>query len=195
MLRTIRLYGELGKRYGRVHKAHVSSVSEALQYLKANFKGFVEYVVDSDKRIAGYEVWDSKYNCDGVRDDFVKQGDGDIKIIPRISGSGAVARIIAGVVLIVVGCMLAPATGGSSMTLASYGSAMMIGMGASLVLGGVIELLSPKSKLSSSTDSSQSYLFTGATNSNKSDDPIMIGYGEYLVGSHVISATITTEDI
>lgn len=196
-LRTIKLYGALGKKFGKVHQAHVESVGEAIRFLSANFKDFAPYVSGKRPRLAGYEVWDGKYNLGPDAADFQQLGSGDIKIIPRAKGSGAVARIIVGVILIVVGVLLAPTTGGGSLQLSAYGSAMMIGMGASLVLGGVIELLSPKSNLANQSiaDSQESYIFSGATNSAKIGNPVAIGYGKMTVGSQVISGTITTHDI
>lgn len=196
MLRKIRLYGELGKKFGRVHEADINSVGEALRYLDANFKGFLKHIVDSSSRVAGYEVWDGSNACNAEVEDFKREGSKDIKIIPRISGAGAGARIIGGIVLMVVGYLLTPVSGGTSLSLASKGAFMLMASGASLVIGGVIELLSPKSNISNSaTESSESYIFSGAMNSTKQGNPVTIGYGEYVTGSQVISATITTEDI
>lgn len=196
MLRKIRLYGELGKKFGRVHEADINSVGEALRYLDANFKGFLKHIVDSSSRVAGYEVWDGSNACNAEVEDFKREGSKDIKIIPRISGAGAAGRIIGGIVLMVVGYLLTPVSGGSSLSLSSTGASMLMAAGASLVIGGVIELLSPKSNISNSaTESSESYTFSGAMNSTKQGNPVMIGYGEYVAGSQVISATITTEDI
>jgi predicted phage tail protein len=195
-LRTIKLYGALGKKFGKEHQAHVESVGEAIRFLSANFKDFGKYIVSGSPRLAGYEVWDGKYNLAPEAEDFNKLGDGVIKIIPRARGSGAGARIILGAVLMVVGYIFTPVTAGGSLVLSSWGG-MMMGMGASLVLGGVIELLSPKSNLSaqSAADSQESYIFSGATNSSKIGNPVAIGYGKMTVGSQVISGTITTHDI
>lgn|GEM_PF-1150655 len=33
-LRTIRLYGKLGTKYGRIHKLYISSTSEAIRALR-----------------------------------------------------------------------------------------------------------------------------------------------------------------
>lgn len=183
MLRTIKLYGELGKKFGRVHKAHVESVAEAIKYFCANFKDFRQHLIDSETRIAGYEVWDGKYNVSESKEDIHKHGTQEIRIIPRINGSGAAGRIIAGVVLLVVAYFL--------------GSSEIARVGIALIVGGVAELLSPKPHTSSdsSTDTNNSYIFSGATNSTKQGNPVAIGYGKMLVGSQVISASITTQDI
>ena len=193
MTRTLRLGGELGEKFGKVHRnLHITTVGEAIRYLSANFHGFSSYM-NNDKQTM-YEVWDGEYNCDVTAEEFSMQGSKDIKITPHIAGAGAGARIVLGAVLMVVGWIFTPVTGGVSLGLSSWGG-MMMGIGASLVLGGVIELLSPKSSLSStSTDSSESYLFSGAKNDTQQGAGIYVGYGEMEVGSQVISATITTKD-
>lgn len=189
MTRTLRLGGELGEKFGKVHRnLHITTVGEAIRYLSANFPGFSSYM-NNDKQTM-YEVWDGEYNCDVTAEEFSMQGSKDIKITPHIAGAGAAARIVAGIVIIAVAWWnpFGWAAGGAMMTTA-------YGMGASLVLGGVIELLSPKSSLSSSsTDSSESYLFSGAKNDTQQGAGIYVGYGEMEVGSQVISATITTKD-
>lgn len=200
MLRTIKLYGELGKKFGRTHQADINSVGEALRFLDANYKGFKKHIADSFDKVAGYEIWDGNYNLDENIEDFIRQGDKPIKIIPRIAGAGAGARIVAGAVLMIVGYALSGWTGGASLGLSSKGVALMasttMAMGASLVLGGVIQLLTPKSNLSNSaTESEGSYIFSGAMNSTKLGNAVIIGYGEHIVGSQVLSATITTEDV
>lgn len=195
MLRTIKLYGELGKKFGRTHQADISSVGEALRFLDANYKGFKKHIADSFDKVAGYEIWDGNYNLDENVEDFIRQGDKPIKIIPRIAGAGAGARIVAGAVLMVVGYALSVWSGGSSLAVSQAGATMMAA-GASLVLGGIIQLLTPKSNLSNSaTDSEGSYIFNGAMNSTKLGNAVIIGYGEHIVGSQVLSATITTEDV
>lgn len=188
-LRKIKLYGALGKKFGKVHEAHVESVGEAIRFLSANYKEFAKYIVNN-KRVAGYEVWDGQYNLGEEKEGFVKLGDGEIKIIPRARGSSAAGRILAGIVIIAAAYF----TWGASL---AGGAGMAYGMGASLVLGGVIELLSPKPNLStnSTADTSESYIFNGATNSTRMGNPVFIGYGEMKVGSQVISKTVTTHDI
>ena len=200
MLRTIKLYGELGKKFGRTHQADINSVGEALRFLDANYKGFKKHIADSIDKVAGYEIWDGNYNLDETVEDFIRQGDKPIKIIPRIAGAGAGARIVAGAVLMVVGYALSGWTGGASLGLSEKGVALMastvMAAGASLVLGGIIQLIAPKSNLSTSaTESEGSYIFNGAMNSTKLGNAVIIGYGEHICGSQVLSATITTEDV
>lgn len=193
MIRTIRLYGELGKKYGRVHRLHVSSPAEAVRLLCANYKDMRQHIVDSDG-IVGYEVWDGKLNLNGDNPaTFHKQGDGSIKIIPRVHGAGNVGKIIAGVALIVLS-IIQPEFLPLSQTLWSG----MFSFGASLVLGGVIGMMTKTasgSSIESTEDNTQSYLFSGALNTTKQGNPVYIAYGTHLLGSQVISASLTTTDV
>lgn len=193
MIRTIRLYGELGKKFGRVHKLHVASVGEAIRALSANFKEFRQHLIDSDKRLAGYEVWSGKENLSDDEKEYSVHSNQDIKIIPRVRGSGAAARIVVGVVLVAVALY----TGQAQLGATAF--QMMISMGASLVMGGIAELLSKSAgvsdALSSSSVNSDSYIFSGPQNTMRQGNPVAVGYGEMIIGSQVISATLTVADI
>jgi predicted phage tail protein len=72
-----------------------------------------------------------------------------------------------------------------------------LGIGASLVLGGVSQLLmpTPQTNLASEKDprSAESYSFSGIQNVSRQGMPVPIGYGECIVGSIVITAGLTSE--
>ena len=194
-MRTIKLYGELGELYGKEYRFNVTSVREALALLLANFPSLKQYLIDQDKKIAGYEVWDGKEALsEEDKNGFFKQGLADIKIIPVVQGGGAAARIIAGAVLVVVGAL------GSTVFSWAGGATWgpwAVKFGAVLILGGVCELLSPKpnTKTSDPTSNADSYLFSGAMNSSKQGNAVALGYGKMIVGSQVGSASITITDI
>ena len=68
-------------------------------------------------------------------------------------------------------------------------------MGASLIMGGVIELLTPQQKVTSSGDSADntpSYNFNGPVNTTAQGHPVPLAYGEVMTGSAVISAGVVT---
>jgi hypothetical protein len=72
---------------------------------------------------------------------------------------------------------------------------LAFGVGASLVLGGVAQLLTPTTKLEADTnDPRKSFSFSGIQNVARQGVPVPIVYGECLVGSIVISAGINTEE-
>lgn len=49
-LTTIRLYGALGARFGRVHKLAVQTSAEAVKALCINFDGLEDYLMNAKKR-------------------------------------------------------------------------------------------------------------------------------------------------
>lgn len=189
MLRTIKVYGSLAKFLGkRKFKAEISSVAEAVRFLLANFPGLEAHMSEPDRY---YKVLVDEQELSEEEIPY-PVGSQTIKIVPVVAGAGAVGRIIAGVALIAVG-ILVPAIG-------AIGVSLLIGVGASLVLGGVAQLLSPVPQVNnpgkdSDKDPRKSYSFSGIQNTSRQGVPVPIVYGETLVGSVVISAGIDTVQI
>jgi predicted phage tail protein len=120
----------------------------------------------------------------------------DIKIVPVVAGAGAVGRILAGVALIALSFAIIPL----GIAAAGSGIATMVGgIGASLVLGGVAQLLTPAPQIpsgfNSEKDPRKSYSFSGVQNTSRQGVPVPIVYGETLVGAVVISAGIDTVQV
>ena len=188
-MRKVLLYGELGDKYGKEFDMEIKTLRQALSLLSANFKDFKKHLIDSDTRLAGYEVWCGDRNIEGKEEDFIMQGEGDIKIIPVVKGAGAAVRIVIGIILVVVGTCTSW-LGGLGVPVAM--------MGASMIVGGVAELLTKKPKTTTdSTDSTDtsSYMFSGDDNAVKQGNAIPVGYGKFLVGSNVISQEVTISEI
>jgi len=73
----------------------------------------------------------------------------------------------------------------------------MMMMGASLALGGVIQMLSPQAgglKMSAPPENQPSYAFGSARNTTASGNPVPLCYGNRRVGGAIISAAIYAED-
>jgi predicted phage tail protein len=108
-----------------------------------------------------------------------------------MAGAGAVGRIIAGAVLVAVG-LFVPGIG-------ALGVQLIVGVGASLILGGVAQLLTPVPTMNTGKDSEKdprkSYSFSGIQQTSRQGVPVPIVYGETLVGSVVISAGIDTVQV
>lgn len=193
-LQTIKLYGELGARFGRTHHLAVSSAAEAVRALGAMHPGFDKYLINSADRNVGYSVFYGKSNLtkEQLHDPC---GHDEIRIAPMIMGSknGGIFNIILGVILIVVGGII---TGLSYGWAAPLGNAM-IAMGWGMVVGGVAQLLTPTPKGRSAKDKPDnmpSYAFSGAVNTQAQGNPVPVLYGELIVGSAVINASIDAQD-
>jgi len=189
MLRTIRIYGRLAKFLKRrKFEAEVSSAAEAVRFLLSNFPQLEQHMVDQHYRVS---VGSYDLAVDELHDPAGLQ---EIKIVPVVAGAGAVGRIIAGVALLAIG-FLVPGIG-------ALGVQLLVGVGASLVLGGVAQLLTPVPRTvppgsTSDTvkDPRKSYSFSGIQNTSRQGLPVPIVYGETLVGSVVISAGIDTVQV
>lgn len=201
-LKTVRLYGKLGTRFGRVHRLAVASAAEAVRALCAIRPGFEKELMTSRDRGIGYAVFLGKRNI--AEDEMLHPaGREEIRIAPVLQGSGrgGLFQTILGAAMMVFAMW---AAGGFS-SLASLSSTLAtegwIGatalMGMSLMLGGVMQLLSPQMKGLSARDSVEngaSYNFNGAVNTTAQGNPVPLGYGRMIVGSAVISAGIYAMD-
>jgi predicted phage tail protein len=195
MLRKIKLYGKLAKFIGkRVLHADVATAAEAVRFLVTNWPKLEKHMADQYYRVS---VGTYDLSLDEIHDPAGQQV---IKIIPVVAGAGAVARILLGAALI-VGAFF---TGGATIGLFGLAaplavSSVLLGVGGSLVLGGVAQLLSPVPKIPTGSDSQQdprkSFSFSGIQNTSRQGIPVPIVYGETLVGSVVISAGIDTVQV
>jgi predicted phage tail protein len=190
MLRKIKLYGRLAKFIGkRVLEADVSSAAEAVRFLLANWPELERHMADQHYRVS---LGDYDLVEDELHDPAGKQ---PIKIVPVVTGAGAVGRIIAGAALIVASIFIP----GTALIFGTALKGLVLGIGTSLALGGVAQLLTPTPTLSLGTDSPndprKSYSFSGIQNTSRQGTPVPIIYGEMLVGSVVISAGIDVDQV
>lgn len=189
-LTTIRLYGKLGVAFGRVHRMAVGSAAEAVRALCCQLPGFERYLNESKDNGFGFAVFYDKASLE--KKDLRNPSFGEeIRIAPVLFGSknGGWVQILIGAVLVVVGFLLSPVTGGVSLILVDIGIAMAI--------GGVMQLLAPSPKGVSARDRPEnqpSYAFNGPINTQAQGNPVQVVYGECIVGSAVLSAGITAED-
>lgn len=216
-MRTIRLYGHLGKKFGRIHKFDVKTPAEAIRALKANYPGFEQYVIEHN--LPGYKITTGGENR-SEPEMLQYPANKDIKIIPVIQGSGGSwGMVIIGVVMIAAAIALpyaAPflansaagtafAAGGfeaaavaASTVNAIAGAAAtgLMAVGTALTLGGISSLLfspsTPGVVQNNSADQISSTHFNGAINLAQQGNPVPIAYGRVRVGSQVVSAGITT---
>lgn len=197
MLRKIKLYGKLAKFIGkRVLEADVATAAEAVRFLLANWPEVEAHMQDQHYRVS---VGNYDLDQDELHDPAGQQ---EIKIVPVLAGAGAVGKIVAGVALIAFALLFAPgaALAGSLLTLGSQAVPIILGIGVSLALSGVAQLISPVAKTAMGTDSDQdprkSYSFSGIQNvSGRQGVPVPVVYGETIVGSVVISAGIDTVQV
>lgn len=196
MLRKIKLYGALAKFVGhRVLEADVATAAEAVRFLVTNWPELERHMNDQHYRVS---VGTYDLELEELHDPAGQQ---EIKIVPVMAGAGgAVGRIIVGALLI-AGAFF---TGGATIGLLGLAapiavSTVLLGVGASLVLGGVAQLLTPTPQVPQGSDGQddprKSYSFSGIQNVSRQGVPVPIVYGETIVGSVVISAGIDTVQV
>ena len=198
MLRKIKLYGQLAKFIGsRVLEADVATAAEAGRMLAANFPGLEKHMADQHYRVT---VGSYDLTLDEIHDPAGQQ---DIMIVPVIAGAGAVGRILAGIAIIAlsfgIGAFVsAGVTLGGIGGIGTIGTAF-VGIGASLVLGGVAQLLSPVPTIpqgaGSDNDPRKTFNFSGIQQTSRQGVPVPCVYGLTLVGSVVISAGVDTVQV
>lgn len=189
MLRKIKLYGRLAKFIGkRVLRAEVASTAEAVRFLLANWPELERHMQDQHYRVS---VGDYELSEDELGHPVGQQ---EIKFVPVVTGAGATGRIIAGVALIALSFIP-----GFAAWAGPTAYALITGVGASLVLGGVAELLTPTPKVPQGPDTQddprKSYSFSAIQNTSRQGTPVPICYGEVYVGSVVISGGIDTVQV
>ena len=202
VVKEIRLYGHLGRRFGRLHHFDVQTPAEAIRALRANFPEFTSEVMSF--KGDGYRVTCGK-NRTGIAADKLANpiGEDSIKILPFISGAGnGFGQILVGAALIGIGI----ATGGAGMTLAAAwavpGMSTIVGavafnIGMSLVLGGVAQMLAPSPEtrdVPDRPDNKASFSFNGPVNTVVQGNAVPVLYGQLWVGSQVISAGLSSEE-
>jgi predicted phage tail protein len=197
-LRTIRLYGKLGTRFGRVHRLAVSSAAEAVRALGVLHQGFNQFMTESKDKGMAFAVFYGKRNLslDELRD---PPSNNDIRIAPIIQGSkSAGLQVVLGIALIAAAVVFAPAAAAGSAALFGGGAWGVVGsVGISLALGGVAQMIAGTQKglsTSEAADNKPSYNFSGIKNTTTQGNPVPLCYGEMVVGSAVASLSIVAED-
>jgi predicted phage tail protein len=198
-LKTIRVYGPLRKfkalEKGLIRLA-VQTPAEAIKALSTIVPGFQKFLADSKEMGLTFAVFTGKRNIG--RDELELGCEEEIRIAPVIIGSkkAGMLQTILGAVLVVVGAIGAFTPIGQAFGGATWGAyAMQIGAG--MMLGGVVQMLSPmQGGLASrqDPDNKPSYAFGGPVNTIAQGNPVPILYGKRRIGGAIISAGIYAED-
>ncbi|KDU22756.1 putative phage tail assembly protein [Escherichia coli 3-267-03_S4_C2] len=183
----------MAKHFGRHWHLKVRNTKQALDLIEANKPGFKAWMKRNIKTYDRYHIqitnkqghkWsvdESEYQMMGQSDNIAK-----IRITPVPRGSGGSAfgwfQTVVGAVLMVASIWV-PA-------LAPLGLSLM---------GGVKAKIIPQKATNESVrqaDNSNSYYFDGPQNTTNQGNPVQLIYGEeILVGSQVVSSSITIDQL
>ena len=200
---TIRLLGEAGRRYGRRFQLAVKTPAEAVRALCLQIPGLRQYLLESgEKGIDWRVVTDHAEGLD--EDQMLWPLSKRLVLAPLPAGRGGVGKIIAGVALIAVAVLFAPAglLAGGHFTLGAQAVPIVAGIGVSLLFGGVAELLTPTPKMpnvkgglgsglggsSATSGRSQeeqlnSFAFDKSNANTVQGDVVPVLYGERIIGA------------
>lgn len=195
-IKTIKLSGSLGKRFGVFHHLAIDSYPEAIRALSSQVEGFKEYMQSEVGSRMRYAVFVDGKNISAFDESsFVCAK--EIRIIPVPTGSknGGLLQIVVGVVIMVAAFY----TGGASLAAMGAFSTSAFMMGGAMVLGGVMQMISPQAggmKLEvQSSKNKPSYAFGGAVNTTAAGYPVPLPYGDRTVGGAIFAATSVAEDM
>ena len=231
MQQVVRLLGDLGERYGAEHAFYnLRTPADAIKLLSINYPEFKAELITAHEKGIGYRVLQAgvDLNFDELQ---LPIGQNDLIITPVLVGQGGAGKIFAGIGLIAISFLLPgaglfgtvglfgagqAAVGVSTIAVlnaAAVGTALSA-IGASMILGGVTEMLSPQldignlggantrddlratrpESVNRGADGQQSYAYLGAQNTVGVGATIPVAYGKVLIGSHVISADVDVAD-
>lgn len=192
---VIKLSGSMAQRFGRTHRRALSSASEVFRALSSTVDGFEDYLREARARGFDFVIFHDRRNIG--QEEFSLLGPGDeLRIIPVIRGSkrAGIFQAVLGAALIAGGIALGPAGAG----LIGKGVALNVALvGASMALGGVVQLLSPQvagMRMRQDPDNKPSYAFGGPVNTTASGNPVPLLYGQREIGGAIISSGIYAED-
>lgn len=196
---TIRLLGEAGRRYGRRFQLAVKTPAEAVRALCLQIPGLRQYLLESgEKGIDWRVVTDHAEGLD--EDQMLWPLSKRLVLAPLPAGRGGVGKIIAGVALVALAIFVLPgAIAFGTIALGSL-AAPVGAIGASLIFGGVADLLTPTPKMpnvkggglgggSSSTsgrdrdEQLNSFAFDKSNANTVQGDVVPVLYGERIIGA------------
>ena len=231
MQQVVRLLGDLGERYGAEHVyQNLRTPADAIKLLCINYPAFKTELIAAHESGIGYRVLQAGVDLN-LDDLHLPIGQNDLIVAPVLVGQDGAGQILAGIGLIAAsfffpgaglfgttglfGAGTAGIAGVSSVAVlnaTAIGTALSV-VGASMVLGGVTQMLSPQPELPNGgvstrgefqatrpesvtrgADGQQSYAYLGAQNTVGVGATIPVAYGKVLIGSHVISADVDVAD-
>ena len=177
MLKTIKLYGVLGRKFGKEFHLAVESTREAVKALSVQVPGFEQFMLTAHEQGLAFAVFQDDENISEDQIDF-ETGAKVIKIVPKVIGAGGngILQTILGAVMIVVGVITQ-----------QYWA---VGMGVGMMIGGVAQMLAPKVDTEDQNQDGNraNKGFGGAVTTIAQGNPVPILYGQREVGGFIVNA-------
>lgn len=185
MLKTIKLYGVLGKKFGKEFHLAVESTREAVKALSIQVPGFEQFMLTAHEQGLAFAVFQDDENISEDQIDF-ETGAKVIKIVPKVIGAGGngVLQTILGAVMVVVGVVMLYIPGAQPF------AASVIGAGIGMMVGGIAQMMMPKmDEGDQNQDGNRANKgFGGAVTTIAQGNPVPILYGQREVGGFIVNA-------
>lgn len=190
MLKKIRLYGVLAKKFGKEFRLDVGNTREAMRALSVQVPGFEHFMLHAHEQGLEFAVFQDKQNI-GESELDMSTSAKVIKVVPKVKGAGGALQTILGAVLVVVGAVMVFTGVG-----APIGTAL-IGAGVGMMVGGIAMMLMPKieSQDQNQDGNKANKGFGGAVTTVAQGNPVPILYGQREVGGFIASAGQYPEDL
>jgi len=173
-MQTVRLVGDIAK-FGEVWQTDCANIRDIFKLISCQTLGFKKYLLEAEEAGVAYEIKKGKDILQNPEDLLLSTVEEEEIIITEVPGGAkAGLKIVAGIILIIVGVLYQPL-------------AFLIDVGISLIVGGVAELLAPGPETEDSQND-PSYLFNGPANNISQGLPIPVLYGQLIIGGGAISA-------
>jgi predicted phage tail protein len=212
-MKVVKVYGALRKKLGQCRfQFEADTPAQALKALCVNFPGLEKWLLDSEKDGVGYRVTLGKEKITEQNAVLIAAPFSErevFSITPVIVGAGGgTGQILAGIGLVALALVnpfgaAAIGTFGLTAPIAVTTLLPAVGaIGASLILSGVAQALSPAPVQSTTTTERgrdaakfESFTFSGIVNTAKQGLPVPIAYGRVFVGSAVLSSGLDVDQL
>ena len=217
-MKVVKVYGALRKRLGGRcrFEFHADTPAQALKALCVNFPGLERWLIDREGEGLGFRVTigREKVTNDNAGDLALPWSEREVfSITPVVCGAGrGFGQILAGIGLIALSFAFpgagafgtvsffgqTAATAGTMGAFTAIGTAVSF-MGASLILGGIAQMISPQPDLGFNNGKEaarlESFTFSNIVNTSKQGLPVPIAYGRCFTGSGVISSGLDVDQL
>ncbi len=196
---TIRLLGEVGRRFGRRFQLAVKTPAEALRALCVQMPELRQYLLESGENGINWRVVTD--HAVGLEEEQLMWPMSKRMVLAPIPAGrgGGVGKIIAGVALVAVSFLLLPGAalaGALGFSIGGQAVGVAASIGLSMVFGGVAQLLTPTPKMPtvdniggastsgrSESDQLKSFTFDKSNANTKQGEVVPVLYGERIIGS------------
>lgn len=191
MLKTIKLYGILAKKFGKEFHLAVDNTREAMRALCVQVQGFEHFMLHAHEQGLEFAVFQDDENISEKELDMNTSAK-VIKVVPKVKGAGGdngVLQTILGAVMVVVGAV--------AMYFGQPWGANLVGAGIGMMIGGVAMMLMPKiDNQDQNQDGNKANKgFGGAVTTVAQGNPVPVLYGQREVGGFIASAGQYPEDL